>query len=185
LASFSIRSSKSKKDKTTLSKELIIKLLEEAPKHDPRKEKDVAFNSLSYDISELLDILEAKGTEPSKLVQLEWTWMPALEHSKRGLKALQQALSEDPKSFIEVLKMVYRGKNEELRDHSEQEKTSAEQAFRLLERWKMVPGLLEGSTEEEKGDGDVSFFKGQVDQQKLFVWVDEARKLASALSNLD
>jgi len=184
LVSFSIRSSKSKKDKTTLPKELIIKLLEEAPKHDPRKEKDVAFNSLSYDISELLDILEDKGVEKSKLVQLEWTWMPALEYSKRGLKSLQQALNEDPKTFIELLKILYRGKNEAPQDHSEQEKGTASQAFRLLSKWKVVPGLEDVQAEKES-DGDIQFPKGQVKQEKLFAWVNEARKLAGECDRLD
>ncbi len=185
LASFSIRSSKSEKDKTTLPKELIIKLLEEAPKHDPRKEKDVAFSSLSYDISELLDILEAKGTEQSKLVQLEWTWMPALEHSKRGLKALQHALNNDPKLFIDILKLVYRCKNEKPRDYSDQEKARAEQASRLLRQWKTVPGLLGEHIEEEKDNGDISFSEGQVDSEKLSTWVNEARRLADECDRLD
>lgn len=185
LASFSIRSNKSEKDKTTLPKELIVKLLEEAPKHDPTKETDVALNSLSYDISELLDILEAKGAELSKLVQLEWIWMPALEHSKRGLKALQQALNDDPKLFIDILKLVYRGENEELRESSEQEKTKAEQAFRLLEHWKIPPGLHEESDEKKTHDGDISFPKSQIDQEKLFSWVDKARELANGCQRLD
>jgi len=185
LASFSIRSAKRKKDTTALPQELIVRLLEETPKHDPKEEKDVAFRSLSFDISELLDILEAKGTEPSKLVQLEWTWMPALEHSKRGLKALQKALSDDPKLFIEVLKLVYRGKNEAPRDYSEEEKTRAEQAFQLLEHWKIMPGLLDGVSEEKTHNGDISFPEGQVDQEKLFTWVDKARKLADECQRLN
>jgi len=185
LASFTIRSSKTEKDKTILSKEVIIKLLEEAPKHDPRKEKDVAFGSLSYDISELLDILEAKGAETSKLVQLEWAWMPALEHSKRGLKSLQQALNEDPKLFIEILKILYRGKNEAPQERSEQKEGIASQVFRLLSQWKVVPGLEEMQPTEKKSKGDIQFSKGQVNQKNLFSWVREARKLASECDRLD
>lgn len=184
LASFTIRSNAPEKDKTPLPRELIIKLLEEAPKHDPAEEKDVAFNSLSYEISELLDVLEAKGAEMSKLAQLEWTWMPALEYSKRGLKALQKTLGRDPSLFIELLKLVYLGKNEEPQDRSEQEKARASQAFRLLENLKIAPGLFEGHT-EEKGEGDITFPKGQVDQKKLFAWAKEARKLANKCERLD
>lgn len=184
LASFSIRSNAPEKDKIPLSRELIIKLLEEAPKHDPTEEKDVAFNSLSFEISELLDVLEAKGAELSKLAQLEWTWMPALEYSERGLKALQQTLSKEPSLFIDLLKAVYLGKNEEPQDRSEQEKARASQALRLLENWKIVPGLLEGYIEEE-GEGDITFPKGQVDREKLFAWVKEARELANKCERLD
>ena len=128
MASFSIRSAKRKKDTTALPQELIVRLLEEAPKNDPKEEKDVAFQSLSFDISELLDIIEAKGVETSRLVQLEWIWMPALEHSKRGPKALQEALNSDPKLFIDILKLVYRGKNEKHREQSDQEQARAVQA---------------------------------------------------------
>jgi len=189
LASFSIRSAKRKEDKTTIPETLIIKLLEETPKYDPRKEKDVAFNSLAYEISELLDILEAKGTEVGKLVQLEWSWMPALEHSRRGLKALQQALNSEPKLFVDILKLVYRSKNEKPHENpSEQEKAQAEQAFRLLEEWKVPPGFLQESDKGEKKkirDGDISFPMGKIDGEKLFTWVDKARELANSCQRLD
>jgi hypothetical protein len=185
LVSFSIRSSNEKKDRTTLPKELIVELLEETPNHNPKEEKDVAYISLSYDIPELLDVLEAKGVEKSKLIQLEWIWMPALEYSKRGLKSLQEALSEDPKLFIDILKLVYRGKNEKPQDWSEQEKARAEQASRLLRQWKTVPGLLGEHIEEEKDNGDISFSEGQVDSGKLSAWVNEARKLANECERVE
>ncbi|MHC4638382.1 MAG: hypothetical protein ACYTBV_12930 [Planctomycetota bacterium] len=185
LASFSIRSAKRKKDTTVLPKELIVTLLEEAPKHDPIEEKDVPFRSLSFDISELLDILEAKGVETSKLVQLEWIWMSVLEHSKRGFKALQGAINNDPKLFIDILKLVYRGKNEEPKEYSDQEKARAEQASRLLRQWKTIPGLIEQHIEKEKHDGDISFSEGRVDSEKLFGWVNEARRLAEECDRLE
>jgi len=178
LASFSIRSAKRKKDTTALPQELIVTLLEEAPKHDPIEEKDVPFRSLSFDISELLDILEDKGVETSKLVQLEWVWMSALEHSKRGFKALQGAINNDPNLFIDILKLVYRCKNEEPKEYSDQEKARAEQAYKLLRQWKTVPGLIEQHIEKEKHDGDISFSVGRVGSEKLFGWIDKARCLA-------
>ncbi len=188
LASFSICSAEGKENKTNLPKTLIIQLLEETSKYDSSKEKGVPFTSLSFEIPELLDILEAKGIETSTLVQLELSWMSVLKYSRRGLKALQQALSSDPELFVKVLKIAYRGKDEKPEDLSEHMKTQVHYALSLLEEWKIPPGFLQEVEKGEKQkirDGDISFPKGTIKKEKLFAWVNEARRLAQECQRIN
>ena len=168
-----------------VSKELILEVLQEAPRHNPEEEwYQPAMNMVAHHVERLLDILEKEGIENSVLAGVEWAWMPALEHSERGLKALQHALSTQPGLFVQVLRLVYRAKNEQPREVSPQEQARATQAYRLLENWKRVPGIVEEEYVEEGSKDDITFKRGRVDQEGLFRWVSEARELAEECGRL-
>jgi hypothetical protein len=170
-----------------ISSELIIKVLEEAPRHSIEEEwYPPVLQGISYGVERLLDILEKIGIEESVLAGLEWKWMAVLEYSKRGLKALQNALSTSPGLFVDVLKLIYRAKGEEPSEVSEDHKARAAQGYRLLQNWEKIPGIVtyEGQVSEKEAEGDITFNKGKVDQNKLFEWVQEARKLAEECNRL-
>jgi len=133
----------------------------------------------------LLNILETNGVDTGLLVKIEWIWMPVLEHGTRGLKSLQEALSTDPRLFVDLLKVVFRAESEETRDLSDQDKTRAQQAYRLLEAWKKVPGTIEITPVGDRDDGDIIFPQGRVNEKDLLGWITIARKLAEECGRLE
>jgi len=164
-----------------VSAELLVHILEVAPRQDPREEWfPVSLNQLGYQVSELLDILEDDGVELPTLAALEWSWMTALEHSRRGLKSLQCALSRDPELFVKALELTFRAENEEERELTERDLARAQQAFRMLEIWKTVPGSASSLT----GNKDDEQVTSVVDEKALFDWVHEARRLAGEAGRL-
>jgi hypothetical protein len=166
--------------------ELIVEVLQAAANSDPTEEwYPPAISTLSYHVESLLHILEIKGVDTSLLVQLEWIWMPLLQHGTRGLKLLQDALSTDPRLFVDLLKVVFRAENEVARDLSDQDKARARQAYRLLEAWKKVPGTIEITSVKERDDGDIIFPQGRVDEKDLFSWITTARELATECGRLE
>lgn len=114
------------------------------------------------------------------LAQLEWVWMPALRHSKRGLKALTHFLLKDPKLFIDLLKLVYRAKNEKSKEVSEEEQARACQAYDLLKEIKTIPGLKLLEVQVEGKDPKID-----VNGSALGQWVDEVRKSADECDRID
>jgi hypothetical protein len=168
-----------------ISTQLILETLQEPPKHDPREEwYSPPIDMVSHHVERLLDVLETQRVSREILSSLEWIWMPALEHSERGLRSLQAALSTQPTLFVDVLKLVFRAENEESRDLSDQDKTRATQAYRLLERWRRIPGTIEYEPITERAEGDIVFTKGRVDKAELVKWVTEARQLAQECGRL-
>jgi hypothetical protein len=189
LSGMSIRSKKRgdiNADSLPIPSELIINVLEEAPKFDPGEEwYPPSISTISHHVEQLLDILEKEEADTGLLVKLEWIWMPLLEHGTRGLRSLQAALSTDPRLFVELLKLVFRAENEEARDPSDQDNTRAMQAYRLLEAWKKPPGTIEMEPVQHKDNGDIIFPLGLVNEKDLFNWTSTARKLAQECGRLE
>ena len=166
--------------------DLVIRILEEAPKFDPTNEwYPPSLTSIGHHVEQLLNILEKHGTNAPILVKLEWIWLPLLEHGTRRLKSLQGALSSDPGLFVEFLKIVFRGDNDKPHDLSDQEKVKAQQAYRLLEAWKTPPGLLSTEEIQDRDDGDIVFSNGRIDEVALVNWITTARKLAQECGRQD
>ena len=75
--------------------------------------------------------------------------------------------------------------NDEARDLSDQDKTRATQAYRLLEAWKKVPGTIEIIPVKDRDDGDIIFPRGRVNEKDLFSWITTARELAKECGRLE
>jgi hypothetical protein len=125
--------------------------LEEAPRHDLSEERRLCqMDTLGHRVSELLDLLESTGMNYADLAGIEWMWLPVLDRTKRGLKALDSVLSVDPRWFVEALQFAYRGDNDEPRELSQGDRARASQASRLLEQWHHVPGLADVEYPDKK-----------------------------------
>ena len=87
---------------------------------------------------------------------------------------------KDPKLFIDLLKLVYRAKNEKSKEVTEEEQARASQAYDLLIEIKTIPGLkvLEVQAEGENAKIDVN-------GSALGQWVDDVRKLADECDRQD
>jgi len=108
----------------------------------------------SYHIVELIKYLQ---TEPSvkeeDLFKVEWAYLPLLDrHRGAAPKLLESRLANDPEFFCEVIRLIYRSKNEDQpsKELSEEAKAIATNAWRLLYEWKTPPGIKEDGTFSEE-----------------------------------
>lgn len=168
--------------------ELVVQALRDVLEANPSTEWFApAINSLIHSVGQLLDGLEADGLDQKTLIELEWRWLSALEHTERGTKALQRALCDSPDFFVEILCLVFKGEGEsgERTKVDESKKTAAMQAYRLLERWHEVPGLLlPTKTERKPEDRNPAVAVGAVDRDRLLAWIKSAREIAAQKSRL-
>ena len=82
-------------------------------------------------------------TNPEDLSQIEWAFLPLLNpHHEASPRLLEQRLADDPAFFCEVIRIVFRSKNEDRSalEPTEQQKNIATNAYRLLSEWRVPPG---------------------------------------------
>lgn len=119
---------------------------------------------LSQHIEFLLPIIAASAdVDDGRVATLEWAFLPALRHHSYKPKCLHRELSRSPKFFAEIVRLVFRAKDEEeARKPSEQEKGRARLGYELLHSWRSLPG-----TDDE----------GTLDPVALRAWVLGAREI--------
>lgn len=165
--------------KSDLPSDLLMEVLREAAKQPFTG--DVDHNELGmfrHHVAELMQILDNRDdVEQEALATLEWNYLEVLEHSQRPAKALLAELSEQPKLFVDLLKVVYRKSDDEDSDADEpvpaspeMAKAVANRAYALLGHWNRIPG-----TQSD----------GSIDPIRLTEWIKEARKLAREAGRLD
>ena len=97
----------------------------------------------THTIIEIIKVLQdAPETDPDDLFQIEWAYLRLLDRYASP-KSLENRLASDPDFFCEVIRLIYRSKKEpeHPREFSEQEKAIAENAYKLLDKWKTLPGM--------------------------------------------
>jgi hypothetical protein len=116
----------------------------------------------SYELQRLLEYLATTDIDEDRLALLEWLVRPGLGFGARS-PVLERKLARDPGFFIQILAMCFRR-----RDHAEESvkisKEQAQNAYRLLDEWRVVPGSREPH--------------GEVDAEWLAAWIEEARRRA-------
>ncbi|MEN8132388.1 MAG: hypothetical protein ABFS45_19860 [Pseudomonadota bacterium] len=137
-------------DKQPLDKaRTVIALLDAASSEEPSYAVD------AYRIVELIKALQDDpDTDPDDLFRVEWAYLPLLNrHSGASPKLLENRLASDPAFFCEVIRLIYRSKNEKKseKEHSERDQAIATNAWSLLHEWQTPPGTqLEGSFSQEQ-----------------------------------
>lgn len=132
--------------------------------HEEITEK-IDWNSLSYDIGQLLNLLETSGKiDEIELGHFEWYFLPLLQHHRLP-KILYKKLAVDPDFFIELIKSLYCAEGEEPKELTEEQRIRAKLSFHLLQDWRLPPGINDN---------------GSVDSEKLRHWVSRAHELAWA-----
>lgn len=150
--------------------DLIAKLLQKAATEKSNED----FHVQPYDVERLFEMLDKSADiKEEEISRLEWLYLPILAGvgSGRSPKMLHKELSNNPEFFAEVIRYIYKPKNEAKKDDEEslpQEliKQRAHLAWELLRGWKTLPG---------------SDNYDQIDYQKLKIWVEKARKLCENL----
>lgn len=146
--------------------ELVAELLQKAA----TEKSDEDFYVDPYDIERLFEALDKScDIREEEIARLEWLYLHILAGvgSGRPPKMLHKELSNNPDFFVEVIKYIYKPRDENKKEEGEllsQEllKQLAHLAWELLHSWKTVPG---------------SDRNGQIDYEKLKAWVDKAREL--------
>lgn len=93
----------------------------------------------------IIEIIKAlqddPNTDPNDLFQIEWAYLRLLNHRTLP-KTLENRLSSNPEFFCEVIRLIYRSKKatESPKEFSEQDKAIAENAYKLLDNWRTLPG---------------------------------------------
>jgi addiction module HigA family antidote len=136
---------------------------------------NVRFNS--YEIARAFEVLDNRvNVSRDDLAHLEFLYLSALEHEKRGIPNLERQISETPMLFVQAVGLTYKRKddgedppewhipNEEARGNV------ATQAYRLLHKAKRIPGT---------GDD------GKIDLEKLRSWMKEVRSLCKTYGRED
>ena len=178
--------------KEKINSEIVYDVLIES--FQARTDFDKAKKSmLGYYICILLNYLENKGYDHSKLATVEWGLFPLLKYEhRRGLKSLQYCINNEAKFLIDLLKLIFRGKHEEAKevDASEYEKQKARQAYELLREWKIPPYTELKNDNNSKNthsrkDNKIYFKSGKVYKDKLLEYLTNARNLAKECDRLE
>ncbi|ELA7286597.1 hypothetical protein Q9885_001694 [Vibrio parahaemolyticus] len=113
-------------------------LLSALSSHEPSSTMD------GYNIVELIKYLQvAPEVSHDDLFRIEWAYIPLLDgHRGATPQYLDSRLANDPEFFCEVIRLIYRSKNEEQsqRESNDASKAIARNAWKLLYEWKTPPG---------------------------------------------
>jgi hypothetical protein len=163
----------SKIEKTPLPEqimEILDAVLHAGEGVEPAKQKG---QMQRYYIEKLFVYLDSQEVDGNRLAALEWGYLRVLENTKRGIKVLYKQIVSSPKMFIDILKMVFRTKDElPAKKEDKINETAVTQAFHLLRGINSIPGSQ--ITEE----GVV------VDAVALHTWITESRRLAEEVGIL-
>ena len=136
-------------------------------KENPEQARKLIVNG-SYQIVKLIDYLhEATELDITRIMGIEWNFLPLLLHSQTRPKRLFGALAEQPAFFVQTVKMAYQRKSDgraEESTHTNAKIELSQRARDLLDNWHYFPGA----------DGE------NIDEQKLRTWVDEVRAVAKS-----
>ena len=145
-------------------------LVIEALKAFGTKEDPEAARVSDYNITRLLEYLKERGIDEETIALLEWRYLPLLHGEARTL-ALERLLARSPKTFVDVVELVFRRADEDAdADPQIDNPALASNAYRLLREWKVVPGTQEDGT---------------VDADALDEWLAEARRLLADVDRLE
>jgi addiction module HigA family antidote len=128
-----------------------------------------------HNISNAFEVLSKRSDVPKEeLARLEFLFIKALDHTKHGLKTLEEQLSRSPELFVQALTMLYKRQDgsedpPELRPTNQDHAADlASAAYSLLHNIKKTPGTDPAT--------------GEVDAEKLRAWLARALELASDYS---
>ncbi len=100
----------------------------------------------SYTITKLIEALQSNPhADQDDLFKVEWAYLSLLVSPGRNVRPifLETQLATQPDFFCQLIRFIYRSKNEKIshKEPNEKEKANAMNAYRLLDKWKRPPGL--------------------------------------------
>jgi addiction module HigA family antidote len=150
-----------------LDSPLIMRLLRDLATTSSGDDANIRFQS--FDFGRTFEVLDQRAdVTVDELAHLEFLYLSALGHEKRGIPNLERQIAENPTLFAQAVGLVYmrqdsgddppewRIANEEARENV------ATNAYSLLHKAKRIPGTRDD---------------GKIDVAKLKAWLKEARAL--------
>lgn len=112
---------------------------------------EIYYSMDGYEIIELIkDLQDDPMTNQEDLFGIEWSYLPLLTGpgKQASPKLLEQKLASDSDFFCEVIRLIYRSKDEtkSSKESTEQQKMIATNAWRLLKDWRTLPGIQPDSS---------------------------------------
>jgi len=115
-----------------------------------------------YEIVHMIQVLQQReDAETEKLAAIEYQYLALLEFQAEPV-ALNCALGRSPQLFVSVIKDAFRPASGETGEITDERRSRAQQAYRLLHSLKTVPGFSEGAQ-------DLDYLRS---------WITEVRRLA-------
>lgn len=137
--------------------EIVVRALEAALTQSHRT-GDIS-SMTAHSLGELLDYLGKFEGMQTTIAKLEYGFFAFLEYHREPIY-LNQVLATQPETFVDLVKVVYRGRDEPRRDLTQSEQDQATHAWSVLHQWKGFPGRRED---------------GSLDPEVMNDWVREAR----------
>lgn len=128
----------------------------------------------TYQIVELIKFLQSESSvSKDDLFNIEWAYLSLLDDYMGATpQLLESGLANEPEFFYEVIRLIYRSKNEGLpsKELSKDTQAIASNAFRLLAGWRTPPG-----TQADSSFSGESFSK----------WLDSTKAICRESGHLD
>jgi addiction module HigA family antidote len=143
----------------------IVRLLKDVATTTSKTDAKMRFNS--FDFARAFQVIDSRADVPADdLAHLEFLYLSALRHEKRGIPNLQRRIAENPALFVQAVGLVYKRKGDgedppEWNIADDKARANiADQAYSLLHAAKRIPGT---------GDD------GKINAAQLKAWIVEVR----------
>lgn len=154
----------------------IVRLLREVATNPSKLDADIRFQS--HELRRAFEILDGRSdVSHEEMAHLEFLYLSAFEHEKRGIPHLERQIAETTALFVQAVGLTYKRKGGDVEDPPEwniaDEKARgnvATQAYRLLHNIRRIPGTQPDGT---------------VDRVALKAWVTEVRSLCKGYGRTD
>ncbi len=126
----------------------------------------------THEVGEIIEQLqEDPTTDQDDLFKVEWAYMPLLDPDFAGApRTMAQRIAASPEFFLQLIQLVFRSKKEKKKTKPSRERQQkAENAYRLLRAWRIVPGTNRA---------------GVFDPKVFAEWVVKAKQLATESGHL-
>jgi len=163
----------------SLPSALLQRLIQELLAIDPKDKKFRVDNMAGFHLGHIFkQLYERKELPIEEIAKLEWPFVALFDEIKRyagAPMALHRILQKDPSFFAQLISFIY--KRDDRAPDSSQEgvdkeivERRARVAYELLDSWRIMPGLKDDGTLDEKG---------------LMDWVEAARKQCAEINRAE
>ena len=113
------------------------------------KHQERLSNMDAHHITQIIKNLQDSDISQEELFNIEWSYLPLLDGRKARPITIEKMMSDDPKVYNDILCLAYKPHSMKSNPKKVNENV-ATNAYRLLNQWKLVPGLSNGIIDKEK-----------------------------------